>query len=80
MKTITRDYESKKKTIPIGLCNQQKKIEEALSENRSFQYLDDKEGDDGSGNIGDLLKKYENEPLEVLPYFDERTKLSKKFN
>ena len=79
MTTITRDDDIRKfYSLPVGRFNQLTTFEESLLENHSFWYLDGDEGDDGGGNIGDLLKKYENEPLKILPYVEETTKLLKK--
>ena len=73
---ITCDDKNRKfYTVLVGRCNQMTKFDESLSAYNSFKYLDD---NDGGGNIGDLLKKYETESLNVLPYIEETIKLSKK--
>ena len=54
---ITCDDKNRKfYTVLVGRCNQMTKFDESLSAYNSFKYLDDNDGDDGGGNIGDLFK------------------------
>ena len=54
---ITQDDESRKiYTVTVGRYNQLTTFEGSFSENNSFKYLDDDDGNYSGGNIGDLYK------------------------